>query len=76
MTPEQLKELDEFISPLIKKGQPLSHIFSIYGDSMPCSRKTIYNYQEGVLVSGGGGSARGEGKIGGITYTAAFYALK
>ena len=44
MTPGQLKELDEFISPLIKKGQPLSHIFSIYGDSMPCSRKTIYNY--------------------------------
>ncbi len=44
MTPEQLKELDEFISPLIKKGQPLSHIFSVYGDSLPCSRKTIYNY--------------------------------
>lgn len=40
------------------------------------SGKTIYNYQEGVLVSGGGGSASGEGKIGGITYTAAFYALK
>ena len=44
MTPEQLKELDEFISPLIKQGQPLSHIFSAYGDSLPCSRKTIYNY--------------------------------
>jgi IS30 family transposase len=44
MTPEDLKELDEFISPLIKQGQPLSHIFSVYGDSIPCSRKTIYNY--------------------------------
>ena len=44
MTPEQLKELDEFISPLIKQGQPLSHIFSAYGDMIPCSRKTIYNY--------------------------------
>ena len=44
MTPEQLKELDDFISPLIKQGQPLSHIFSVYGDSIPCSRKTIYNY--------------------------------
>ena len=44
MTPEQLKELDEFISPLIRQGQPLSHIFSSYGDAIPCSRKTIYNY--------------------------------
>ena len=44
MTPEQLKELDDFISPLIKNGQPLSHIFSVYGDALPCSRKTIYNY--------------------------------
>ena len=44
MTPEQLRELDEFISPLIKQGQPLSHIFSTYGDVIPCSRKTIYNY--------------------------------
>lgn len=46
MTPEQLKELDEFISPLIKQGQPLSHIFSAYGDMIPCSRKTIYNYMD------------------------------
>ena len=28
MTPEELAELDAIISPLIKKGQPLSHIFS------------------------------------------------
>ena len=44
MTPEQLKELDDFISPLIRNGQPLSHIFSVYGQQLPCSRKTIYNY--------------------------------
>ncbi|MGE9876453.1 IS30 family transposase, partial [Hornefia butyriciproducens] len=29
---------------LISNGQPLSHIFSVYGDKLPCSRKTIYNY--------------------------------
>ena len=44
MTPEELKDLDELISPLIRKGQPLSHIFSVYSDTIPCSRKTIYNY--------------------------------
>jgi len=51
MTPEQLKELDEFISPLIKNGQPLSHIFSSYGDILPCSRKTIYNYLDRGLFT-------------------------
>lgn len=51
MTPEELKELDEFISPLIKQGQPLSHIFSVYGDSIPCSRKTIYNYLDMGIFS-------------------------
>lgn len=51
LTPEQLKELDDFISPLIRKGQPLSHIFSVYGDMLPCSRKTIYNYLDMGLFS-------------------------
>ena len=51
MTPEELKELDEFISPLIRKGQPLSHIFSVYGDSLPCSRKTVYNYLDMGIFS-------------------------
>lgn len=51
MTPKQLEELDKFISPLIKNGQPLSHIFSTYGDSLPCSRKTIYNYLDRGLFS-------------------------
>ena len=46
MSPQQLQELDEFISPLIRNGQPLSHIFSAYGDALPCSRKTVYNYMD------------------------------
>lgn len=44
MSQEELDELDKFISPLIANGQPLSHIFSAYGDILPCSRKTVYNY--------------------------------
>lgn len=51
MTPEGLKELDEFISPLIRNGQPLSHIFSTYGEILPCSRKTIYNYLDKGLFT-------------------------
>ena len=46
MSPEDLEDLNRFISPLIENGQPLSHIFSSYGDLIPCSRKTVYNYMD------------------------------
>ena len=44
MTPEELSELDAIISPLIKKGQPLSHIFVVHADDIPVCRRTLYNY--------------------------------
>ena len=44
MTPEELARLDEVISPLIKKGQPLSHIFAVHADDIPVCRRTLYNY--------------------------------
>lgn len=44
VTPEKLKAMDELISPLIRNGQPLSHIFATHQDELGCSRQTIYNY--------------------------------
>ncbi len=44
MTPEELAELDALISPLIKRGQPLSHIFAVHSDDIPVCRRTLYNY--------------------------------
>ena len=44
MTPEELAELNDLISPLILKGQPLSHIFAIHSDEIPVCRRTLYNY--------------------------------
>ena len=44
MTPEELQELNDLISPLILKGQPLSHIFAVHADEIPVSRRTLYNY--------------------------------
>ena len=44
MTPEELQELNEMISPLILKGQPLSHIFAVHSDEIPVCRRTLYNY--------------------------------
>ena len=44
ITPEELKELNDLISPLILKGQPLSHIFAVHADEIPVCRRTLYNY--------------------------------
>lgn len=44
MTPEELQELNDLISPLVLKGQPLSHIFAVRKDEIPVCRRTLYNY--------------------------------
>ena len=44
MTPEELQELNDLISPLILKGQPLSHIFAVHAAEIPVCRRTLYNY--------------------------------
>jgi IS30 family transposase len=50
LTPSELVALNDLITPLILKGQPLSHIFSTHADEIPCCRRTLYNYlDQGVL---------------------------
>ena len=44
LTVEELRELNELVSPLIIKGQPLSHIFATHAEDIPCCRRTLYNY--------------------------------
>ena len=44
LTPNELQELNDLISPLVLKGQPLSHIFAVHGDEIPVCRRTLYNY--------------------------------
>lgn len=44
LTPEELQALNDLISPLILKGQPLSHIFAVHADEIPVCRRTLYNY--------------------------------
>jgi IS30 family transposase len=41
---EQLLKINDLITPLIKKGQSLNHIFSNHSEELTCSRKTMYNY--------------------------------
>ena len=44
LTLEELQELNDLVSPLVLKGQPLSHIFAVHGDEIPVCRRTLYNY--------------------------------
>lgn len=42
MTDLELVNLDRIVSPLIKKGQSISHIYKT--NDLPCSRASLYNY--------------------------------
>ena len=44
LTEQELEQLNSLITPLIRKGQPLSHIFAVHGDEIPVCRRTLYNY--------------------------------
>lgn len=44
MTRDELAALDELVSPLIKKGQPITHIMQSHAEEIPCSERTLYHY--------------------------------
>jgi len=48
---EQIAEINKLITPLIKKGQSLSHIYANHSDELDCSRKTMYNYIDRSLFA-------------------------
>lgn len=50
-TPESLEQLDKLISPLLKQGQPLSHIYLSHKEEIVCSQRTLYNYIDQNLFS-------------------------
>lgn len=50
---ESLEKLDNIVSRLILKGQPLTHIYAEHGDELDVSQRTLYNYiDSGVLSIG------------------------
>ncbi|MCR4594569.1 MAG: IS30 family transposase [Clostridiales bacterium] len=49
-TPQELRELNDLVSPLLLQRQPISHIFNYHKDELGISKRTLYNYIEaGVL---------------------------
>jgi IS30 family transposase len=41
---EQLVEMDELITKLVKKGQPLTHIYAEHEKELPVGLRSLYNY--------------------------------
>lgn len=51
LTKAELIALDELVTPLIRKGQPISHILASHGHEIPCCERTLYNYiNDGYLT--------------------------
>ena len=51
LTTEELRTLDEILSPLIRQGQPLSHICNAHGEEVKVCERSIYNYIEAGELS-------------------------
>ena len=50
---QELAELDKLVTPLIRKGQPLTHIYATHGEELAVSQRTLYNYIDTGLLSVG-----------------------
>ena len=48
---EDLAALDALVSPLIKKGQPLTHIYEAHKEELPVTQRTLYNYIDSGRLS-------------------------
>ena len=52
-TPLELDDLDQLITPLLKRGQSLNHIYATHAGEINCSRRTRYSYiEQGALTAG------------------------
>lgn len=50
---KELEKLDETVTPLILKGQPITHIWAEHGEKLGISQRTLYRYADrGVLSFG------------------------
>lgn len=48
---DELQRIDTLISPLIKKGQSVAHIYASHGDEIGISKSTIYKYVDKRILS-------------------------
>lgn len=51
MTKKELEALDDLISPLVQKGQPINHIYANHKEEIKCSERTLYHYIDMGLLT-------------------------
>ena len=51
LSEEELEKLDALVTPLVKKGQPLTHIWASHREELGVSERTLYNYIESGVLS-------------------------
>ena len=45
-TPESIQRMNDILTPLIKNGQSIAHIYATHADELKCSKRTAYTYIE------------------------------
>lgn len=43
-TPESIQRMNDILTPLIRKGQSISHIYATHAEELGCSKRTAYTY--------------------------------
>jgi IS30 family transposase len=51
ITPKELEHLDGLISPLILRGQSLTHIYQNHKAEIGCTVRTLYNYVDNQMLT-------------------------
>ena len=46
-----LEQINKIVSALVKKGQPLTHIYAEHGETIGVSQRTLYNYIDAGALS-------------------------
>ena len=49
--PEDIEKIDRLVSPLLKKGQSISHIYSTHKDEIGFSKTTFYRYVDSSVFT-------------------------
>ena len=49
--PEDIEKIDRLVSPLLKKGQSISHIYSTHKDDIGFSKTTFYRYVDASVFT-------------------------
>lgn len=50
-TPDSIMRIDTIVSPLIKKGHSIAHIYANQAKDIGCSRRTLYNYIDNSVLT-------------------------